>query len=118
MTTRGAVRSRLLHIPLAALGLFVLFGTVAVTLVVGNALFHSIFLLLLGAPIGEVVETMSISRIVADLSGDLYGWMAGILLCILLLPLFMRYNDWLGRILYDQDADRDRDQGHALDSEP
>lgn len=42
--------------------------------------------------------------------------MAGILLCILLLPLFMRYNDWLGRILYDRDEDQD--QGHTLDSKP
>ncbi|ELY96991.1 hypothetical protein C482_14509 [Natrialba chahannaoensis JCM 10990] len=73
MATRRAVRSRLLHIPLAAIGLLVLFGTVAVVLVVGNALLQSMFFLLLGAPVGEVVEMMSISQTMADLSGDLHG---------------------------------------------
>lgn len=106
MAARDRIVSRSLHIPLLAVGLLVLVATVIAVLLVASLLFYAAVGLAMGVPVRGVLETLSVSRAAADLTGDLYAWLAAVLLCIVFLPLFMRYNDWLRRVLYNQEQDR------------
>lgn len=107
MATGDSLLSRSLHIPLAVVGIFALLSTVIAVLIVFTFVMHVVMNLFLGTPIGEVIEVVSVTQVVADLSEELYAWISGILLFIVSLPYFARYNQWLGRVLYDRDRDID-----------
>lgn len=107
MATGDHLIARSLHIPLAAVGIFALLTTVIAVLIVLTIMIHVVMKVFLGAPIVEVIEIISVSQAAANLSEELYAWISGILLFVVSLPYFARYNQWLGRVLYDQERDTD-----------
>ncbi|MFP8952818.1 hypothetical protein ACLI4Z_07590 [Natrialbaceae archaeon A-arb3/5] len=107
MVVSNSVTSRLAHVTLTAGGLAVLFGFVIVTVVAVSTLAHVVFGLLLGVPITAIGDIVSISQIATDRTDDPFSWIAGILLCIVLLPYFDRYHRWTRTVLRDKRDDVD-----------
>jgi len=114
MAVRDFIRPQWLHILLAVVGFLTLFAMVIVAVVVITTLIYIILFVvigvLVGASVGSIIDSLSISivtQVAFDHSYDLYTLFAGTLFFIVLLPYFVSYNRWLGRILYDRGSDTD-----------
>ncbi|WP_436346435.1 hypothetical protein [Natronorubrum sp. FCH18a] len=107
MAGRDFLEPRWFRVPLAVGGLLVLLGTVIAAIVALSIAFYVLLGALFGVPPTVVIADRSISRIAAERATEPLAWIAGLLLCIVSIPYFDRYNRWLGRVLRETDVDID-----------